>query len=415
MTGDFDQTNHHLLIFDLSIRGHHPNYIRHLIRYWHTQTDFRYLSFVVSPRFLIEHEDVVLYAKQQANPHIQFVAIAEQQYAALKARKKALGRNIRNFQEWRLFCDYAAQLQVTHGLIMYLDTYFLSIAWGRQPPCPFSGIYFRPTLHYDQFGDQPSLNWRQKLNRGRENSTLNKVLQKSGLTTLFCLDPIAVPALKQRQARPKIVHLPDPVEYVPPQPQDHTLRQELGIEADRTVFLLFGAIDERKGIYQVLDAIERLSPDWTRHLCLLMVGESKIQQQLETRITEVTTSQPVQIIRNYQFVSEEEVWTHFRISDVVLATYQKHVGMSGILLLAAATQKPVLSTDFGLMGAMVKQHQLGITVDSTQPDQIGQGMMDFIGESRQDFYNPEQMLTWAQQNSAENFAKTIFAEIVLDT
>ncbi len=411
ITDGFEKTNHHLLIFDLSIRGHHPNYICHLIRYWQTQTHFQLLSIVVSPRFLTEHADVVQFAKQQSNLNIQFVAITHQQESALKPRKKVLDRNLRNFQEWRLFCDYAGKLRATHGLIMYLDTYFLSIAWWIKPPCPFSGIYFRPTLHYRQLGAQLSFSWHQKLNQGRESITLNKVLQNSRLTTLFCLDPLAVPALQQRRSRAEIIHLPDPVEYVPPPPQDCTLRDDLGIEAERTVFLLFGAIDGRKGIHQVLDAIQNLSPNWSRRLCLLLVGESKIQQQLEARITEITDSQPVQIIRNYQFVSEEEVWSYFRMSDVILATYQKHVGMSGILLLAAATQKPVLSTDFGLMGAMVKQHQLGLSVDSTQPGQIGEGMVKLMGESRNDFFNPDQMKAWAQQNSAENFAQTIFAGI----
>lgn len=411
MTYDVKQTNPHLLVFDLSIWGHHPNYIRHLIRYWHTQTRFKTLSIVVSPRFLTEHADVVEFAEQQSNPKIRCIAITHAQESALKSRKKSIGRNLRNFQEWKLFCDYARKLQVSHGLIMYLDTYFLSIAWWLKPPCSFSGIYFRPTLHYPQLGVQPAVSWRQSLNLSRENLILNKVLQNSQLATLFCLDPLAVMALQQRPSQARIIHLPDPVEFVPPPSAVCTLKDDLGIEAERTVFLLFGAIDGRKGIHQVLDAIQKLSFDWGKQLCLLLVGQSKIQQQLETRITQITATKPVQIIQNYQFVSEEEVWAYFRMSDVILATYQKHVGMSGILLLAAATQKPVLSTDFGLMGAMVKQHQLGLSIDSTQPEQISEGMMKLIGASRNDFYNPEKMRIWAQQNSAENFAQTIFAGI----
>ena len=411
ITSDSEKTNPHLLVFDLSIRGHHPNYIRHLIRYWHTQTHFQTLSIVVSPRFLTEHTDVVEFAEQQSNPKIRFVAISQEQESALKSREKSISRNLRNLQEWRLFCSYARNLQVSHGLIMYLDTYFLSIAWWLQPPCSFSGIYFRPTLHYPQLGVQPTRGWRQNLNQRRENLTLNKVLQNSRLAPLFCLDPLAVPALQKRQRKAEVIPLPDPVEYIPPASEPCTLRKDLGIGAERTVFLLFGAIDGRKGIHQVLDAIQALSPEWSRQLCLVLVGESKIQEQLETRICQMTDSQPVQIIRKYQFVSEEAVWAYFRMSDVILATYQKHVGMSGILLLAAATQKPVLSTDFGLMGAMVKQHQLGLSVDSTQPVQIGEGMIKLMGESRNDFFNPDQMKAWAQQNSAENFAQTIFAGI----
>ncbi|HCF26063.1 MAG TPA: hypothetical protein DEV81_02300, partial [Cyanobacteria bacterium UBA11049] len=47
-----------LMLFDLSIYGHHPSYIQHFINYWSKQESSGSLDIVVSPKFIQEHSDV---------------------------------------------------------------------------------------------------------------------------------------------------------------------------------------------------------------------------------------------------------------------------------------------------------------------------------------------------------------------
>ena len=103
---------------------------------------------------------------------------------------------------------------------------------------------------------------------------------------------------------------------------------------------------------------------------------------------------------------------YFQIADVVLAPYQRHVGMSGILLLAAAANKPVLCSNYGLMGEMVRRYHLGLTVDSSQPQEIAKGLIKFLEISNPlELCDPLPMQNWVKQNSASEFSRIIFEQV----
>ena len=401
-----------LLIFDLSVRGHHPSYIQHLIEYWQSRQIAKTLNIVVSLQFLEEHFDVVKFAQSGKREDIDFIPITREEEQSLNSYKSKFKRVLRNFQEWHLLCKYANQLQADHCLIMYFDKCQLPLALGAKPPCSFSGIYFRPTFHYHQLTHyEPT--WKDRIQQWRERITISRILANPKLEELFCLDPLAVPHLNQFQDRAKATHLPDPVKPVEPSSAIlHSCRDRVKIDPSRRVFLLFGSLTSRKGIYQLLNAIYSLSVDLCQKLCLLLVGESSIANELESKIAEICQTRPVQIIRHYQFVPEAEIPAYFQLCDVVLAPYQRHVGMSGILLLAAAFNKPVLCSNYGLMGEMVQRYKLGLTVDSMRPEEIAAGLSQFLQiPNVSDLCDSIAMMNFAKQNSAEEFARVIFENI----
>ena len=82
--------------------------------------------------------------------------------------------------------------------------------------------------------------------------------------------------------------------------------------------------------------------------------------------------------------------------------------MSGILNRAAAAQKPVLSSDYGLMGEITRRYQLGITVDSSNPHEIAKGLSKFLTMPLDRHINRQKMSDYAQQNSIDSFASKIF-------
>jgi glycosyltransferase involved in cell wall biosynthesis len=65
-----------------------------------------------------------------------------------------------------------------------------------------------------------------------------------------------------------------------------------------------------------------------------------------------------------RFLTTAELEWIVRDTDVVLAPYLRFVGSSGTLLWAAAHRKPVLAQDYGLVGALTRQYELGVTVDT---------------------------------------------------
>ena len=93
-----------LMLFDLSILGHHAAYIKYLIQYWSDRQLADRLDVVVSPMFLEKHADVVGLVNEYNQNNIQIVAISAVEDAALKSRNSKLKRAWRNFQEWQILC-----------------------------------------------------------------------------------------------------------------------------------------------------------------------------------------------------------------------------------------------------------------------------------------------------------------------
>jgi glycosyltransferase involved in cell wall biosynthesis len=403
-----------IMLFELDYRGHHPGYVQHLIRYWCEQEFQGHLDILVSPKFMQLHSNIVDMALGCKQKNINFVAITQEEEAKLfeseKLANSFTGRIVRAFQEWDLLRKYAVSLGTTQCLIMYLDTVFLRLAFGAKLPCPFSCIYFRPVFHYSNFANYvPSR--RERIWLLRDKICQARLLQNSQLKTLFCLDPIAVEQINKIDKKARAVYMPDPVQlYDCTEAQIDELRQSLGIDSGRQVFLLFGELTARKGIYQVLDAIEMLSPELSQKLCLLLIGPLGLEEKelLQARIVEISESLPVQIIGRHEFITDREVQPYFQLADVILAPYQRHIGMSAILVRAAAAQKPVLSSDFGLMGEVTRRYSLGLAVDSTVPSEIAKGFSRFLLESPPSLCDYVKMEQFAEQNNAEQYTKIIF-------
>ena len=405
-----------LMMFDLALGGHHGSYIQHLLEFWYLQKLPGQLNIVVMPEFLTVHRDVVDLVKQFADPRVQLISINQSEVNQLAPKRSAFQRFYRNLQEWQLFCRYAKEYQANQALVLYFDTYEIPLALGLSSPCPFSGIYFRPTFHYRSFiGFKPST--KALFQQIRERFTLKRILKHPQLAALFCLDPFAAEQIESLYRKASVVYLPDPICLNPRTSiTPERLRECLHIEPQRKVFLLFGALEVRKGIYELLESLTLLPSALNEQLCLVFAGGTSAEEQmrLRARIDAVQQSHPVQIVENYDFISETEVPAYFRLADVVLAPYQKHVGMSGILLWAASMGKPVLSSDYGLMGELVQRYELGLAVDSTSPEAIANGISRCILEGISSLSNRAQMKAFAERNSVECFSSTIFQYLYTD-
>jgi glycosyltransferase involved in cell wall biosynthesis len=298
---------------------------------------------------------------------------------------------------------------------MLFDRIFSRLVMGVKPPCPISGIFFRPTLHYSKFANYaPSP--IERIWQWREKFVISRILCSAYFKNLFCLDPLAVEYLEQFPKTTEVLHLPDPVQiYDSSESHLETLRENLDIDSGRKVFLLFGSLGKRKGIYQLLEAIRTLPPDLCQKLCLLLIGpiEPPEKEKFKSCITEISQSLPVQIVNRHEFIVDQNIQPYFQIADAIITPYQRHVGMSAILVRAAAAKKPVLSSDYGLMGEITRRYSLGLTVDSAVPNEIAKGLTHFLLESPASLCDRVKMMEFAAQNTAEKFANTIFQHLLM--
>jgi glycosyltransferase involved in cell wall biosynthesis len=397
-----------LMLFELSWGGHYPEYLTHLLNYWHFSNCNGELLLVLSPQFCQKHSEVVSLVKDK----VSLIPITSAEEKKLVLANSFSKRIIRAFQEFKLACQYARQLQASEILFTYFDTRQFPLALSQELPCPCSGIYFRPRFHYHHLTKE-QIDWREKLIRWQEKWLLKAALKNPQLKCIFSLDPFAIKYFPPISNRVKAVALPDPVEINTQISCDRKkLKTDLKIEPKRTVFLLFGGLTKRKGILPLLKALALLPIEIGQKICLLLVGSisEEFKQQIQPQIATITQTNAVQIISEYRYVTKSETQQYFQLADVILALYQRHVGMSGIILRAAAAQKPVISTNYGLMGEITRRHRLGLTLDSTNPQAIAEGI-EQLAKSPREFIDCHSAKQFVHQNSAVNFARTIFHQL----
>lgn len=400
----------HIMAFELEHSGHRPGYLLNLARFWHERELPGKLDIVVSQAFAARHENVIDEVHGFGNPDLQFVTMTADEFS--EPHEAKITTYLRG---WKLFCEYAKRLAVDHALLTDFDFFQLPSVIGGQPPCPYSCIYFRPTFHYFLI-EGHRVGWKERLTSLRKRWLLYLALRRPQFDTLFSLDPIAANYLAARvPSTTCVTHLPDPVQsYGETEGDVDRLRSQLEIEQGRKVFLLLGTLDRRKGIVQLLQACQTLSNQELSEVSLVLVGPIHATQDAEVAalVTQLTTETPIQIVVVNQFVEDRHIQKYIRIADAVLATYQRHIGMSAILVRAATAGLPVLASNYGLMGALVRERKLGVDVDSTDPAAIADGMRTFLDSDPDTLFDQEEAYRFGDENTAARTGQTLWGRLL---
>ncbi len=397
----------HLLLFDPYVGGHHAEHVRHILRGWQArygEDGGHRVTVAVASKLLADHPEL----SDEFGPTVRFIEIAE---------VGDLGGSLLAAGLWhrRVLARIVAHLRPTHVLLLYLDHAQLALALGLRFPfsVSLSGILFRPSFHYGRFETTaPPL--RERITRLRKRLVLQAALRNPHLTTLFTLDPSAVPAIASFSADVEAVALPDPVDPAPRRSEAalHAVRTVYGVEEGRVVALLFGLLAERKGVFAVLDALRLLPPAAAQRLTVLFAGavRPEIRERLRTAADEI--SLPLQFLLHDTFVPDDEIQDLVRASDLVLVPYQRHVGSSGVLIRAAAAGRPALGQDYGVVGQQIAEHQLGRAVDSTRPDVLAAALEAFLDDPDAGF-DAEAARAFAERNTVAAYQRVLFDHLKL--
>lgn len=397
-----------IVAMEIETSGHHPGYIQNLAKYWATRNLPGELIFLVTPKFLERHRDVVEEVESYAERGVRLQVLTQQEYKWMESNQLW-----RYFRGWSLFRKYLRDLAADHGVVLYFD-FFQLPAW-LQPgtPCSFSGIYFRPNFHYPLFANYVP-RWSDRFKALRKRFLLQRVVKNRRLKILFCLDPYAADFIR-RWMRPagEQVHFPDPVRFYEDDLDVDSLKQSMGIEPHRRIFMLLGGLDRRKGVTQLLDAAALVPPEVAQKMCLLLVGpvESVHRDRVYAKIDQLHRQSPMQVILMDAFVVDREVQRFYELCDVVLTTYQRHVGMSSALVRAGAAGKPVISASDGLMGELVHQLHLGATVDSTSPQAIARILMQWSDIDMAQCFDPVGARQFALNNESQQTGRVFFTQL----
>ncbi|MCY2974486.1 MAG: glycosyltransferase [Planctomycetota bacterium] len=390
-----------VLAVDFEFSGHHPAYIENIARIWSQSNINHSIEFLLCNRFKELHNNIVKNIKDLSDPKVTLRFISKDEESLLANPKS------KYWNAWKLFCKYAIESKVSDGLILFLDLFQLSIWLGQKSPVPFSGIYFRPTFHYGLYqGFRPTV--RDRLVGWRKAFLLQRVLKKPQLMNLLSVDSTAVPYIREHfSTSARIAHFPDSFDRQAPSDQEATeLKTKLGIEPGRMVFCLIGVLDNRKGPMQLLNAIRHLPDDVAQKICILLAGRTAegLREQVVDAVLKLKSYSKSQVVLHDKYIPPSKILTYYKISDVILTTYQFHKGSSSALIHAAHENKPVLSSDYGWLGHIVRTYSLGIDIESNDSVAIANGITKFARSDPSTFLNQSRASELLSENSQEKLA-----------
>ena len=393
-----------VLLFDSNAEGHHTDYLLHLINYWNKEYNGTGYQLIVITEQAFEDK----YKKHfEQNISLKWAdnVLFEPINPAVVHQLKETKLSKRSFAELNLVKMYEEKYKPSRILLMYFDVFQLSIIKGAGFQASVSGIFFRP------FHSSLQTSFKETLSHFKKVILMKLILRSNHLTNLFCLEESSVVYMKTFGSKINISWIPDPVEKYEIAPLELvSLKKELGILPERKVFLIFGQLDDRKGIEQSIEALALLNAQNQQKIVLILAGtiHDNYKKLINEKIAETTTE--AQIITVFKGLYGKEIQLYFDISDFTLATYQKHIGSSSVVIRSMVSEKPILVSDHGYLGDFVKKYQVGITADTSSVKDIAEKMGTMLADNFS--YSIENMHLLAEQNAAKNFARIIFETIL---
>ncbi|MFH1149456.1 MAG: glycosyltransferase [Actinomycetota bacterium] len=152
-------------------------------------------------------------------------------------------------------------------------------------------------------------------------------------------------------------------------------RRELGMDEGARVALYFGHVRPYKGLSHLVEALPAVVEAVDR-FHLLIVGEFwESRRDYEECIEALGTRDRVTIVDRY--VRNEEVGRYFSAADLVVLPYVT-ASASGILQIAYAFSKPVVTTRVGGLPEVVEEGRTGFLVPPGDPRALADAIAGFF-------------------------------------
>lgn len=380
-----------ILIYDSITDGHHPDYLFHLINYINSQQEIE--AFIASGEDFFDN-----FLQHPArkniiwNQHLHFIPIP-------KETKEKLHHQLivkRSIQEFNYFAKLGKLHQVDQGILMYADYFQVGLLCSPDPGFQVSGILFRPTFHLSTNGLFKNIFKKSKA------LLLKAVLKKSFVTRLFVLDSSVLSFWENES---KLAFINEPISTFPvKQSLIDDFKKTYAIDQTQHIFLNFGYLDERKGIDQFLKACRLLPLEEAQKICLILAGN--ISSTYQTHIEKQIEKTPgIRVIPFFKYLDQTEYQILFEVCDVILMLYQKHIGMSSVLVRAAAVQKPILLENFGILSSIAEKYQLGKLVQSKNSEKLKNDLLEVLHKGIS--CDPRKQANFAKNNTPEAFAEKL--------
>ncbi|MFL9907924.1 glycosyltransferase [Paraburkholderia sp. RL17-337-BIB-A] len=306
-------------------------------------------------------------AANRADLQIAFVDPQERPRGLL-GQSNQYSRFHRYFKRVHRVVSHAQPIRLV--VVPYVDYFFYALPFLGSPfrKTPWIGITMRSTFHHHKVGikspDRPIVN-------AIKAQLFKRAIRSPGLRTLLTIDP-TLPEWSARNASKSsaaVAYVADP--FPDERAENPVLaRERLGLDPDQRYLLVYGAISERKGIYELVHALTRLEHAPT----LIVAGEQDAGTRHFMR-NHVRSLTPAPLILD-SFIANDVERDLFSACDAVWLGYKGHYGMSGVLVQAYRFGKPVIATEDGLIGWFSRRCELGPILSDLSSASIGRAITE---------------------------------------
>ncbi len=273
-------------------------------------------------------------------------------------------------------------------ILTYADPVLRWLAGWQSLPCPHSILVMKPRAHYRTLYET-QLSPRERLSALFQDRLVSRWRRRDDAFAVFTMDPGAAARWSRRRGC-QAVWLPDAPPSLPTPPP-----------GPRDGCLLFGYLEPRKGV----GLLARALGDHADGLKVAIAGSPapEYREQLEGELDQMRAG-GVEVDAQLRRISDAEAARGLASARCVVLPYLDHYGSSGVLAEAAALGTPVVSTSEGLLGHIVREYGLGLTVDPTDAAALRAAILE-LSQAGSDERFAAGMRRYIEAHSREAFAK----------
>ena len=389
------------LILEPHASGHHANYLRWLVQ----AADRKQWSVVVAANAAaLAHPSIAGLSSEHDNMQFHLMMDVDGADRTSVHSAQLIRRELAYWQSFKKTAsEVRAKMPVDVVILPYIDYCFYAFAILGSPfkDLPWCAISMRLAVPKNASNCSAPLPWKWRLAK--------RVLGAKNIKALFDINPSVqdVPAKWLSAALlSKLRYLPDPAEYEAAASRTET-RASLGLSDADVAILVFGSIDERKGVDSLLSNLSSHSN--LGNYVVIMAGKQSVcvQRQMQTAPCRDMLSRKRMIVID-RFLPDAEQNIVFTASDVAWVGYRNHRYMSGVLVLAGRAGLPIVGTPEGEIGRLIAEYKLGIAANIDRPAEV-YGALHAMLDARTRAEMGQKSRSAFAGHTVENFGANIMA------
>jgi glycosyltransferase involved in cell wall biosynthesis len=188
-----------------------------------------------------------------------------------------------------------------------------------------------------------------------------RLLNFNFIKNIFVVDQFFYNFCNNKIKNSKIIYTPDPGKIYYKFSKIKS-RKKYHLSKNDFVILVYGAIKNSKGIYELLEALNEIK---INNIKVIIAGEqtNDIKLHLKNKLSK-SLIQNNRLIIDSGFKNYKEEAILFATTDVVWVAYNDNFnGSSAVLYQAGSVKKPVITSNKGLIGAINDKYRIGFSVN----------------------------------------------------